>query len=138
MAQMEMDLTAERAAACRERARSRGRLGGRPNKLTNDQLGITEAAIAAGKTYAELATTYGVARSTVYRSLQAMKTQKSEAQQGSMAKKSKWITEKIAVLKLAPCRDSEGGLPIGIGIWRFYGPQTRTHAHRKHQDGAHP
>lgn len=97
MAQMEMDLTAERAAAGREAARSRGRLGGRPNKLTNDQLGIAEAAIAAGKTYRELATTFGVARSTVYRSLQAMKTQKTEAQQGPKAKKSKRITEKVAV-----------------------------------------
>lgn len=97
MGQMEVDLTAERAAAGREAARSRGRLGGRPNKLNKDQLAIAEAAIAAGKTYGELASTFGVARSTVYRSLQAMKTQKTEARQGQKVKKPKRTTENPAV-----------------------------------------
>ena len=97
MAQMEADLTAEQAAAGRDAARSRGQLGGRLSKLNTDQLGIASAAIAAGKTYDELASTFGVARSTVYRSLQSMKTRKTEAQQGSKAKKPKRITEKVTV-----------------------------------------
>lgn len=97
MGQMEVDLTAERAAAGREAARSRGRLGGRPNKLNKDQLAIAEAAIAAGKTYGELASTFGVARSTIYRSLQAMKTQKTETPQGSTTKKTKRGKEIVAI-----------------------------------------
>jgi DNA invertase Pin-like site-specific DNA recombinase len=95
MAQMEADLTAERAAAGRDAARSHGRLGGRLSKLNTDQLGIASATISTGKTYGELASTFGVARSTVYRSLQSMKTRKTEAQQGSKAKKPKRITEKV-------------------------------------------
>ena len=71
LAEFERELTAERAAVGRAAARARGRLGGRPAKLSPEQ------ARPAGRgmrprdiTVAELARALGVGRGTIYRALQ--------------------------------------------------------------------
>ncbi len=70
MAEMERDLVRERTVAGLAAAKARGRLGGRPAKLTTQQLGHAKRLLADPETTgAEVANTLGVARSTLYRSL---------------------------------------------------------------------
>jgi len=70
MAEMERDLVRERTVAGLAAAKARGRLGGRPAKLTSQQLGHAKRPLADPETTgAEVANTLGVARSTLYRSL---------------------------------------------------------------------
>jgi len=70
MAEMERDLVRERTVAGVAAAKARGRLGGRPAKLTTQQLGHAKRLLADPETTgAEVANTLGVARSTLYRSL---------------------------------------------------------------------
>lgn len=70
MAEMERDLVRERTIAGLAAAKARGRLGGRPAKLTSQQLGHAKRLLADPETTgAEVANTLGVARSTLYRSL---------------------------------------------------------------------
>jgi DNA invertase Pin-like site-specific DNA recombinase len=70
LAEFERELIAERAAVGRQAARTRGRLGGRPAKLSPAQIGLARARYAAGEvTVAEIATALGVGRGTIYRAL---------------------------------------------------------------------
>lgn len=66
MAEMERDLMRERTLAGLAAAKARGRLGGRPSKLTTQQVRLLADPAVSG---AEVARTLGVARSTLYRSL---------------------------------------------------------------------
>lgn len=70
MAEMERDLVRERTMAGLAAAKSRGRLGGRPSKLTTQQISHAKLLLAdPAVSGAEVAQTLGVARSTLYRSL---------------------------------------------------------------------
>lgn len=70
LAEMERDLIRERTTAGLEAARARGRLGGRPRKLTSRQVSHAATLLAdPDTTGAEVAQTFGVARSTLYRAL---------------------------------------------------------------------
>jgi DNA invertase Pin-like site-specific DNA recombinase len=70
LAEFERELIAERAAAGRQAARSRGRVGGRPAKLTAaQQLTVRMLVATGGLTVADLAEQFGVGRSTIYRAL---------------------------------------------------------------------
>ena len=70
MAEMERDLVRERTLAGLAAAKARGRLGGRPSKLTTQQLSHAKLLLAdPAVSGAEVARTLGVARSTLYRSL---------------------------------------------------------------------
>lgn len=70
MAEMERDLIRERTLAGLAAAKARGRLGGRPSKLTPQQLSHARRLLADPEiSGAEVARTFGVSRSTLYRSL---------------------------------------------------------------------
>ncbi len=70
MAEMERELIRERTRAGLAAAKARGRLGGRPPKLTVQQLNHARRLLADPLTTAlEVAQTLGVARSTLYRAL---------------------------------------------------------------------
>lgn len=70
MAEMERDLVRERTLAGLAAAKARGRLGGRPTKLTSQQVSHAKLLLADPEVSgAEVARTLGVARSTLYRSL---------------------------------------------------------------------
>ncbi|HJV42767.1 recombinase family protein [Caulobacter sp.] len=74
MAEMERDLVRERTLAGLAAAKARGRLGGRPTKLTVQQVGHARLLLAdPAVSGAEVARTLGVARSTLYRSLERPK-----------------------------------------------------------------
>ncbi len=71
LAEFERELIAERAAVGRQAARARGRLGGRPAKLSPEQVKLARARYKArGVTVAEIAKALGVGRGTIYRVLQ--------------------------------------------------------------------
>jgi DNA invertase Pin-like site-specific DNA recombinase len=71
MAEMERDLVRERTVAGLAAAKARGRLGGRPSKLTAQQIGHAKRLLADPEiSGAEVARTLGVARSTLYRSIE--------------------------------------------------------------------
>lgn len=54
----------------RPAARARGRLGGRPTKLSLAQVGLARARYEAGEvTVAEIAKALGVGRGTIYRAV---------------------------------------------------------------------
>ncbi|WP_374471200.1 recombinase family protein [Phenylobacterium sp.] len=70
LAEMERDLIRERTTAGLRAAKARGRLGGRRPKLTAQQLAHARKLLAdPDTTGAEVAETFGVARSTLYRSI---------------------------------------------------------------------
>jgi len=70
VAEMERDLVRERTLAGLSAAKARGRLGGRPSKLTTQQVSHAKLLLAdPAVSGAEVARTLGVARSTLYRSL---------------------------------------------------------------------
>lgn len=71
LAQMEVDLKAERAAAAREAAAARGKHTGRPRKLDNADAVRARELRAQGMTAAEVGKALGVSRATVYRYLEA-------------------------------------------------------------------
>lgn len=74
MAEMERDLVRERTLAGLAAAKARGRRGGRPTKLTAQQVSHAKLLLAdPGVSGAEVARTLGVARSTLYRSLERPK-----------------------------------------------------------------
>lgn len=74
MAEMERDLVRERTLAGLAAAKARGRLGGRPSKLTTQQVSHAKLLLAdPAVSGAEVARTLGVARSTLYRSLERPK-----------------------------------------------------------------
>jgi DNA invertase Pin-like site-specific DNA recombinase len=66
LAAFERDLIRERTMAGLAAARARGKVGGRPSTMTPDKLEVARRMIAEGKSKAVVATTIGVARSTLY------------------------------------------------------------------------
>jgi len=70
LAEYERELVHERAAA-RNAARLRGRHTGRPPRLTPAQTRQVRALRNGGGSIADLVTTYGVSRATIYRALAA-------------------------------------------------------------------
>src|SRR5487761_1221399 len=71
LAEFERELIAERAAVGRAAARARGRLGGRPAKLSPEQARLARARYKdQDVTVAEIAKALGVGRGTIYRALQ--------------------------------------------------------------------
>jgi DNA invertase Pin-like site-specific DNA recombinase len=71
LAEFERELIAERAAVGRQAARARGRLGGRPAKLSPEQVKLARARYEARDvTVAEIARALGVGRGTIYWALQ--------------------------------------------------------------------
>lgn len=69
LAEFERALMHERTLAGLTAARSRGRVGGRPRALSGSRLAHAQELAAAGTPAREIATILGVARSTVYSSL---------------------------------------------------------------------
>lgn len=67
LAQFEVDLKAERAAAAREAARLRGRQTGRPKAHTADVAASAIAMRESGSTVAQVCEKFGIPRSTFYR-----------------------------------------------------------------------
>jgi len=70
LAEFERDLIRERTSAGLAAARARGRVGGRPKKLTTKQLDMAKR-LHADKTtdIATICTTLGISRTTLYRAL---------------------------------------------------------------------
>ena len=66
LAEMERDLIRERTRAGLEAAKSRGRQGGRPAKLTAEQIDHARK-LARTESMADIAKSFGVSRSTLYR-----------------------------------------------------------------------
>jgi len=69
LAEYELELMHERAAAARAAARARGRHTGRPPKLSPTQVGQVRTLRAGGSSIGELVAGFGVSRATVYRAL---------------------------------------------------------------------
>ncbi len=67
LAQMERELIAERTQAGLAAARSRGRTGGRPRKMTESKLDSARKLLAAGTNPKDVAATLGVSSKTLYR-----------------------------------------------------------------------
>lgn len=66
LAVFERDVMRERSLAGLAAARARGRLGGRPPKMTADKLDVALAMIAGGHSKVAVARTIGVSRPTLY------------------------------------------------------------------------
>ena len=72
LAEFERELIRERTVAGLAAARARGRKGGRPKVMTAEKLEVAREMYASKRfTLAAIATTLGVSRATVYRSLKA-------------------------------------------------------------------
>lgn len=67
LAAMERDLMLERTRAGLEAARRKGRVGGRPRRMTDAKIQSAKALLAAGQSPAEVAASLGVSRATLYR-----------------------------------------------------------------------
>lgn len=67
LAEMELSLIRERAAAAREAARARGKQTGRPRALTQEQAALAKKLRVSGTSVTEIASTLGVSRASVYR-----------------------------------------------------------------------
>ena len=67
IAEFERDLIRDRTSAGREQARKKGIHLGRPRKMSPEQIKLAQELIAQGKPIAEIAKTFGVDRSTLYR-----------------------------------------------------------------------
>ena len=74
LAQFERKLIQERVNAGLTSARAAGRIGGRPAKLTPEQIHKAGDLIAAGHSVASVAKDYGVHRATLGRALDDAKT----------------------------------------------------------------
>ncbi|NMP59748.1 helix-turn-helix domain-containing protein, partial [Enterococcus mundtii] len=59
----------ERSAAGREAARARGRFGGRPEKLTSQDLELLKTLVDNGTPIKTIAERWNVSRTTIYRYL---------------------------------------------------------------------
>ena len=66
LAQFERSLIHERVNAGLEAARLRGRVGGRPRAITNEEMALIAAALADGPSKAEVARAFGVSRATLH------------------------------------------------------------------------
>jgi DNA invertase Pin-like site-specific DNA recombinase len=70
LAQFERDIIRERVRAGLSSARARGRLGGRPKRLTEQQIQVARTLIASEKhKFTDIANQIGVNRSTLYRAV---------------------------------------------------------------------
>ncbi len=69
LAEYEVDLKAERAAAAREAATARGRHTGRPRSMTDDQVALAHRMKQSGESAGTIAETLKVSRATLYRAL---------------------------------------------------------------------
>ena len=74
-AEFERNLIMERSAAGRIAARARGRLGGRPEKLTKDDMVLIRSLIDNGTPIKAIAEKWNVSRSTIYRYLEKEQSQ---------------------------------------------------------------
>ena len=68
-AEFERNLILERSAAGREAARARGRLGGRPEKLTKQDIELMKKLIDSGTPIKTVAEKWQISRTTIYRYL---------------------------------------------------------------------
>lgn len=68
-AEFERNLILERSAAGREAARARGRFGGRPEKLTKQDVELMKKLIDSGTPIKTIAEKWHVSRTTIYRYL---------------------------------------------------------------------
>ncbi|NMP60044.1 helix-turn-helix domain-containing protein, partial [Enterococcus mundtii] len=68
-AEFERNLILERSAAGREAARARGRFGGRPEKLTSQDLELLKTLVDNGTPIKTIAERWNVSRTTIYRYL---------------------------------------------------------------------
>jgi DNA invertase Pin-like site-specific DNA recombinase len=72
LAEFERDLIRERTNAGLAAARARGRRGGRPRRLTDRQVALARAMLRSHEgTVADVCTTFGVSKTTLYRELRA-------------------------------------------------------------------
>lgn len=71
-AEFERNLILERSAAGRESARARGRVGGRPEKLTKKDLESLKTLVDSGTPIKTVAEQWHVSRTTIYRYLNKM------------------------------------------------------------------
>lgn len=69
LAEIEREVLVERTLDGLAAARARGRVGGRPRALTDEQIAAARDLAAARRPHAEIARTLGVSRSTVFRAL---------------------------------------------------------------------
>ena len=69
LAQIEREVLIERTLDGLAAARARGRVGGRPRALTDEQVAAARDLAAARRPHAEIARTLGVSRSTLFRAL---------------------------------------------------------------------
>jgi DNA invertase Pin-like site-specific DNA recombinase len=67
VAEFERDLIRERTKAALDAARARGRVGGRPNKMTRDKIETISRLLKSGADPAIVAEQVGIAKSTLYR-----------------------------------------------------------------------
>jgi DNA invertase Pin-like site-specific DNA recombinase len=68
-AHMERVFSQERAAHARSVAARKGKLAGRPRKLTDDALAAARASVESGMSVEQVAGLFGVSRATLYRHL---------------------------------------------------------------------
>ena len=66
-AEFERNLILERSAAGREAARARGRLGGRPEKFSDQDIKLLKTLVESGTPIKSIADSWGVSRTTIYR-----------------------------------------------------------------------
>lgn len=71
-AEFERNLILERSTAGREAARARGRFGGRPEKLTKQDLDLLKTLVDNGTSIKTIAEKWNVSRTTIYRYLNKM------------------------------------------------------------------
>ncbi len=74
LASCEVNANRERTMAGLAAARLRGRYGGRPRALNNEQTTLIEHLHAEGSTVSTIARTVGTSRATVYRHLDRVRT----------------------------------------------------------------
>ena len=67
LAQFERALIRERVNAGLAAARKRGRVGGRPRAISDEKMELIAAALAQGRSKAEVARAFGVSRATLHR-----------------------------------------------------------------------
>lgn len=70
LAEIEREVLVERTMSGLAAARARGRVGGRPVVVTEEQLAAARTLIAGGQTVVSVARTLGVARSSLYRAIE--------------------------------------------------------------------
>jgi DNA invertase Pin-like site-specific DNA recombinase len=85
LAQYERALTRERVLAGLEAAKRRGRKGGRPRAITDEQLAAIVQTLESGSSKASVCRTFGIKRSTLYDALGRLGFGDGETKKGSFA-----------------------------------------------------